>query len=168
MRHGPRALIILSLVLTASILTVHGGQADSVQPTVGAEQETPKPPKTKPENGQTLTGQCHCGAVKYEAKGPVVKSSHCDCRGCQRATGAIQIPFVTVFRSGFILTTGKTTEFRSDIDKDCDGYGTWHFCAACGTQLFWKGDKGDHLDVFAGTLDDTAVHDQVVARQSYD
>jgi len=104
-----------------------------------------------------ITGQCHCGAVKYEASGPVVKSSYCDCRGCQRATGAIQAPFVTLLRAGFKVTQGKPTEFRAKSKAKCDCHGTWHFCPKCGTQLFWKGDKGKELDVFAGTLDDTSV-----------
>jgi len=121
---------------------------------VVAQDEAGVKPAVK---GKIITGQCHCGAVKYEAQGTVVKSSHCDCRGCQRASGAIQVPFVTVLRTGFKITAGKPTEFRAKSEAKCDCHGTWHFCPKCGTQMFWKGDKGKELDVFAGTLDDTSV-----------
>ena len=106
---------------------------------------------------QTITGQCHCGHVKYEAQGPVVKCSYCDCRGCQRSTGTLQAPFITVRRADFKVTAGKTTEFRAKSGEKCDCHGVWNFCPKCGTQVFWKGDKGNELDIFAGTLDDTAL-----------
>ena len=135
----------LMAMLVAGVVVAQDNRAE------GEADETPA------VADEAITGQCHCGAVKYEAQGPVVRSSHCDCRGCQRATGAIQVPFVTVLRADFTVTAGKPTEFRSKSKVKCDGRGTWHFCAKCGTQLFWKGDKGKELDVFAGALDDTSV-----------
>ena len=48
----------------------------------GARAEDAKERPAKP-----ITGQCHCGRVKYRVQGPVVKCSYCDCGGCQRATG---------------------------------------------------------------------------------
>lgn len=104
-----------------------------------------------------MTGQCHCGNVKYKAQGPIVKSSYCDCRGCQRATGTLKAPFVTVLRSGFRITAGEPSRFRADSGEACDAHGEWTFCPECGTQVFWKGDTGNELDLFAGTLDDTTV-----------
>lgn len=104
-----------------------------------------------------MTGQCHCGRIKYEAKSPIVKCSYCDCRGCQRATGTLKAPFVTVRRDGVKVISGKPSEFRAASGEKCDAHGVWLFCPDCGTQLFWKGDKGDELDIFAGTLDDASV-----------
>jgi len=106
---------------------------------------------------KSITGQCHCGHVKYTAQGPVVRRSYCDCRGCQRATGTLKAPFVTVLRSAFTTTAGEPASFRSDSKAKCDCHGVWHFCPKCGTQVFWKGDKGNELDIFAGTLDDTSI-----------
>lgn len=106
---------------------------------------------------ETIKGACHCGAVKYEADGPLVKCSYCDCPGCRRATGTLKAPFVTVKRTGFRVTTGNPVEFRAKCGDRCDAHGTWNFCPKCGTQLFWNGNRGDEIDIFAGTLEDTSV-----------
>lgn len=104
-----------------------------------------------------ITGQCHCGAVRYEADGPVVKSSQCDCMGCQRATGSLKAPFVTVKRAGFRVVAGQAARYQAAGGERCDAHGAWHFCGTCGGPLFWLGHQGDEIDLFAGSLDDRAV-----------
>ena len=37
--------------------------------------------------GQYLSGQCLCGAVKYEVQGDIEKFYHCHCERCRRASG---------------------------------------------------------------------------------
>ena len=113
--------------------------------------------KEKKEAAKPITGRCHCGYVKYRVQGRVIKCSFCDCRGCQRASGALKAPFVTVLGAAFTITAGKPAHFRSDSKAKCDCHGVWHFCPRCGTQVFWKPDKGKQLDIFAGTLDDTTI-----------
>jgi len=105
----------------------------------------------------TITGRCHCGAIRYDAQYPVVKSSNCTCWGCQKATGTFQAPFVTVKRTGFTITAGEPSRFRANSGDRCDAHGEWFFCSQCGSQVFWKGDGGDDVDIFAGTLDDTGL-----------
>ena len=39
-----------------------------------------------------LLGSCLCGEVRFEIDGPLMRSSHCHCRQCQKAHGA---PFRT-------------------------------------------------------------------------
>ena len=39
-----------------------------------------------------LQGSCLCGEVRFEIDGPLMRSSHCHCRQCQKAHGA---PFRT-------------------------------------------------------------------------
>ena len=106
---------------------------------------------------QKITGQCHCGNIKYETAGPIIKCSYCDCLGCQKATGTLKAAFVTVQWAKFKVTAGQPAEFRSNSGAKCDRHGVWHFCPKCGTQVFWKGDKGEELDIFAGTLDNTKL-----------
>ena len=105
----------------------------------------------------TITGQCHCGDIKYEGQGPIIKSSYCDCPGCRRATGTFKAPFVTVLRQGFKVTAGEPSGFRADSGDRCDAYGEFFFCPRCGTQVFWKAHEGNELDIFAGTLEDTGL-----------
>jgi hypothetical protein len=104
---------------------------------------------------EPMVGHCHCGSIRYEAQPPIVKSSYCDCPGCQRATGTFKAPFVTVYQKGLSVISGEPSSFRADSGVMCDAHGAWYFCSKCGTQVFWKPDRGDELDIFAGTLEDT-------------
>jgi len=106
---------------------------------------------------ETIKGQCHCGYIKYEAQGPIVKCSYCDCHGCRKATGTLKVPFVTVLREGFKITESEPFEFRAESGEKCDAHGAWHFCPKCGSQVFWKGNQGNELDLFAGSLNDTTL-----------
>lgn len=104
-----------------------------------------------------ITGHCHCGALQYEIRGPVLRCSYCSCPGCQRASGTLRVPFLTVRRAAVQVTAGELAEFQAKQGVKCDADGVWQFCPKCGTQVFWKGHRGDELDVFAGTLDNTAL-----------
>lgn len=119
---------------------------------IGQDDDT-----AKTETDGRIAGQCHCGYIKYEAQGPAVKSSYCNCRGCQRATGTLKVPFVSVRRAGFRITAGKPAEFRAKSGVKCDAGGVWYFCPKCGTQVHWKADQGEEIDIFAGTLHDTRL-----------
>ena len=104
-----------------------------------------------------ITGQCHCGHVKYRVQGLILDHNYCSCRGCQKATGTLKAPFVVVTKASFKTTAGTPSRYRAESGVKCDAHGVWHFCPKCGTQVFWIGDKGDTVDIFAGTLDDTAL-----------
>jgi len=104
-----------------------------------------------------ITGGCHCGQVRYVAQEPIVKSSYCDCSGCQHATGTLHAPFVTVLRDHFSVTAGQPARFRAPSGERCDAVGVWFFCPNCGTHVYWLCDHGNELDIFAGSLDDTSV-----------
>ena len=109
------------------------------------------------ETVKILTGQCHCGSVKYEARGPILFRGACRCRACQRATGTLESPNVQVPLENLKITSGSATEFKASSDAACDA-GVWHFCGRCGSQLYWKNAAGTELAIFVGTLDDTSVY----------
>jgi hypothetical protein len=106
---------------------------------------------------KTITGQCHCGYIKYEAQGPVIESNYCDCRGCKRATGTMKSAILVVPRAGFKIVAGETASFRATTGEKCDAHGVWYFCPKCGSQVYWKCDNGNKFDIFAGTLDDLTL-----------
>ena len=108
------------------------------------------------ETPKVITGHCHCGKVTYEVKGKIVGQSYCDCRGCQLASGGMKAAFVTVLKSTFKIT-GEVKTYRSDSGVKCDANGIWNFCPTCGTTVFWKPHRGDKIDIFAGTLDNTKL-----------
>ena len=106
-----------------------------------------------------ITGQCHCGAIQYEAQGPVLRQGICQCRGCQRATGGLWSPSVGVAQESFRIKAGTPTQFQASSNEACDS-GTWNLCSKCGSQLFWTNAAGTELAIFAGTLDDTRLFRQ--------
>jgi hypothetical protein len=106
----------------------------------------------------TITGHCHCGQIKYAAQEPILKSSTCDCSGCQRATGTFHAPFVTVLRNNFAVTAGQPARFHATAGEGCDAAGAWFFCSQCGTHIYWLADQGRELDIFAGSLDDKSLY----------
>lgn len=121
----------------------------------GEQVSTPEgdPPDLNSE-ADVLTGRCHCGQVAYAISGPVIRSSSCSCPGCRKASGSMEADFVKVGGDDFQLRRGELAEFKAKGGKECDAHGSWMFCPKCGTHVYWKPDRGNKLDVFAGTLDD--------------
>ncbi len=108
---------------------------------------------------KTITGQCHCGAVKYESTGPIFRQGECDCRACQRATGTLVSPNVGVKPDSFRIIQGKPSQYKAPSNEGCEA-GTWHFCAQCGAPLYWAAPDGFELAIFVGSLDDTSLYGQ--------
>jgi len=70
-----------------------------------------------------LRGSCLCGEVRFEIVGPLMRSSHCHCRQCQKAHGA---PFRTRARVSFYESTPGTHR---------------GFCKVCGAPVVVKFDE---------------------------
>src|SRR5215467_14389674 len=75
-----------------------------------------------------LRGSCLCGEVRFEIDGPLMRSSHCHCRQCQKAHGA---PFRTRARVA-------AADFRFLVGEELDSFyestpGAHRgFCKVCG------------------------------------
>jgi hypothetical protein len=95
-----------------------------------------------------LTGGCLCGAVRYEARGVPYQRTVCHCSICRRSTGAPMVAWFSVKLADFAFTTGQPTTYRSSTkaQRSC--------CPRCGTQLTFKLDAVDEVDVTVGSLDD--------------
>jgi hypothetical protein len=95
------------------------------------------------------TGQCHCGAVRYEMPTETIHKALCHCSDCRRHSGA---PFVAwgLVRSDQLRVEGETREYASSE------HGRRHFCPACGTALFYNNEVvfPGQVDVQIATLDD--------------
>ena len=145
-------------VLTSVIVSLLAVGLGVAQARAAEKAEAGKSCDTTREQAKgEMTGQCHCGHVKYRVQGPILDHNYCSCRGCQRATGTLKAPFVVVAKASFKVTAGTPSLYRADSGVKCDAHGSWHFCPKCGTQVFWMGDKGDRVDIFAGTLDDPDI-----------
>ena len=105
----------------------------------------------------SATGGCLCGAVRYEARGPLRPVVNCHCAQCRRTSGH------------FVAATAAR---REDVELTESGELRWYessatarrgFCGSCGASLFWEAFSGERISIMAGTLDpptglETAAH----------
>jgi hypothetical protein len=81
-----------------------------------------------------LRGSCLCGGVRFEIAGPLMRTSHCHCRQCQRRHGA---PFRTrarVAAADFRFLAGEElVSFYESTPGTHRG-----FCIVCGAPVLVK------------------------------
>ncbi|WP_438463237.1 GFA family protein [Marinomonas sp. PE14-40] len=96
-----------------------------------------------------IKGSCLCGNVTYEISGDLGDIVHCHCVTCRKAHGAAFSSVASVPLSAFTLMNEQLlNSFESSPGK------VRHFCANCGTQIYAKRDKADHIILRLGSLDD--------------
>ncbi len=92
------------------------------------------------------TGQCLCGAVRYEVRGELTAPHACHCGQCRRQSGHY-----------VAATSAKRSEFTLLADAPLKWYRSSQFarrgfCADCGSALFWD-DDSDDISINVGSLD---------------
>ena len=95
----------------------------------------------------SITGGCQCGAVRFRVDGELGEASICHCRMCQKATGGLFGPYVSVTGGELAWTRGAPKRFQSS-NKVHRG-----FCADCGTPLSYEFDGAAHIGLAIGALD---------------
>lgn len=99
--------------------------------------------------GETVTGGCQCGRIRYQATVEDDDAYLCHCRMCQRATGGVSIAFKNVVRADVMWTTREPERYRSSPIADRG------FCRDCGTPLTFEYVEGSvRLDLTVGSFDD--------------
>ena len=108
----------------------------------------------------SMSGQCLCGAVKYECSTDPVIAGNCHCRDCQKSSGSAYAPTFFVPEQS-ISIQGQVKYYESAGGSG--GKVSRGFCPNCGSQLFGKTEAMPGLiAVRAGSLDDTSqYHPQV-------
>lgn len=104
------------------------------------------------------TGQCLCGAVKYETEIPEKPfyAGLCHCRDCQRYTGTAFASSLMVPKAGMTLT-GELKFYGKETDRDT--VMERGFCPNCGSNVLCRSDDWDDQYVLsAGTLDDPSLY----------
>jgi hypothetical protein len=88
-----------------------------------------------------IDGQCHCGAVTYEADIDPEEVSVCHCTDCQVLTGSAFR--VTAIASGEgIRLTGREPKTYVKV-AESGRRRIQQFCADCGSPLFTRGEGAD-------------------------
>ena len=99
------------------------------------------------EAAPKVTGGCLCGNIRYETSEPELGSMYCQCRMCQKFTGA-PIMAATTFRAeGVRITRGEPKFYKSSKIAERG------FCPDCGTSLFYRMNGEDGIGIAPGCLD---------------
>ena len=104
-----------------------------------------------------ITGQCFCGAVRWQSTQPPIVTRVCWCRECQYiggGSGTVNACFLTAA----FTVTGTLNDYRSVADSGNQMHR--RFCPSCGTPLFSEAESRPHLIfVRVGTFDDPNLAD---------
>ncbi len=90
---------------------------------------------------------CGCGALSVVAHGEPARVLLCSCTTCQKRTGSA-LGITALWPQDSVVVTGPSTKWvRAGqggrvIDQ--------HFCATCGTTLWWRGDFAPGMTCVAG------------------
>jgi len=113
----------------------------------------------------TITGGCHCGAIRYEATGEALTHALCHCTDCRRHAGAPMVGWTMYMQEGVRVTKGATKTYCSSE------HGRRQFCPDCGTGLFYTNSVvlPGIIDIQSATYDDpdlvpACLHIQVAER----
>ena len=108
----------------------------------------------------THKASCQCGSLSLELDGDPDFVIACNCRACQKRTGA---PFGTggYFRRETLNISGATSSWHRTAES---GRMLEHFfCPSCGSNMYWTLEmRPDHIGVAYGAFD-TQLPDPVRA-----
>jgi hypothetical protein len=101
----------------------------------------------------TITGGCHCGAIRYEARGEALTHALCHCTDCRRHAGAPMVGWTMYAEAAVTITRGTPRVYASSE------HGRRHFCPDCGTGLFYANAAmlPGIIDVQSSTCDDPSA-----------
>ena len=85
-------------------------------------------------NDVAYEGSCLCGAIRYQAIGPLGRMGHCHCVDCRKAHGAAFATFVDVARNRLVMLQGVDRMRRHRARSGS----TRTFCSDCGSLLTWS------------------------------
>jgi hypothetical protein len=93
------------------------------------------------------TGQCLCGAVKYQVTGKLQPVTACHCSQCRRTSGHFAA-MTSAPRYALEISTSQSLRWFASSQAAERG-----FCVHCGSNLFWREMTGVEVSITAGTLD---------------
>ncbi len=113
----------------------------------------------------SVSGGCHCGAIRYELEGDALTHALCHCSDCRRSAGAPMVGWTMYPVAALKLVKGTPRVYKSSEQ------GRRQFCGDCGTGLFYENASmlPGLIDVQSCTYDDpdaipAQAHIQVAER----
>ena len=100
---------------------------------------------------KTISGGCHCGAVRYEFSGDPVVGAMCHCDNCKRFTGTGHATNLVVPADGFSVTGELSTySYNAESGNEMIRY----FCPSCGTPVYGTSEGSPNVVLRVGGFDD--------------
>ena len=90
-------------------------------------------------SGETITGGCLCGAVRFSARGRPKRVGLCHCMDCRKHHGAL-FHASAIYPETCVTVTGTVHAYQERS-----------FCPKCGSSVFSQTD--DEIEVHLGALD---------------
>ena len=106
-------------------------------------------------------GNCHCGAVRYEADVDPERTTICHCTDCQSLTGSAYRVSVPATKGSFRLVAGEPTVYLKVGDSGAKRAPT--FCAQCGSPLYTY--AADHPETYGLRVGTIAEREALVPRK---
>jgi hypothetical protein len=91
------------------------------------------------------SGQCACGAVKFEFNTDPTFIADCYCKDCQKSSGGAMATFFGIPQDDFKIISGEPKAFHY-VAESGNGLDR-NFCPECGARLFTT-----NLEGFPGTV----------------
>jgi hypothetical protein len=99
----------------------------------------------------TARGGCQCGAVRWEARGPLREVLVCHCQMCRHLL-TLGAAFSAVPPANLAIDGGRALRWYRSSPFARRG-----FCSKCGTALFWAPAHERHVSISAGSFDDPSM-----------
>ncbi|MBS0477059.1 MAG: GFA family protein [Proteobacteria bacterium] len=98
----------------------------------------------------SLSGGCHCGAVRYTVVGEPQHVALCHCNDCRKSAGAPMVSWAAFAETKLTVDQGEIATHNSS------GAAMRSFCPRCGTGLFYRNAEmlPGIVDIQSVTLDD--------------
>lgn len=98
-------------------------------------------------------GGCLCGAVRYRARGPALRTLVCHCHFCQKMTGSTSYA-ESMFPIDSVDFTGQLTAYIHKSENSGKSVHV-HFCPKCGTTVTLTFQRWpEYRAISRGTFDD--------------
>lgn len=98
-----------------------------------------------------LTGQCLCGAVRYQIEDALLYAGYCHCSRCRRRSGSAFSTYAGIEISKLRVVDGHTQLLA--LDESAEGYDCT--CSVCFSPLYSVVRNREYVHVRLGSLNDT-------------
>jgi hypothetical protein len=100
-----------------------------------------------------LKGRCLCGAVTWEATGPMKWQAICHCESCRRAASSPMVGWFGVYDAG-LRWSGPLQRYASSKGVERG------FCGTCGSPMFFRNPSKwpDETHLYGASLDDPTAY----------